>query len=163
MSKPFERQILALLPQIVHRLTAAGDAIHAARGLTTGMRSTLLGLSAHGPRTVSHMADDRPVSRQYMQRVCDDLATLGLVEARDNPRHKRSPLIALTRAGAAMVREIGKSEAPYAGALVKDLSEAELAACAHVLQTLCARLSPEALRGLERGLGPAALKQTEGV
>jgi DNA-binding MarR family transcriptional regulator len=161
MNPDLTREILSLLPQVVHRLTAAGDAIHAARGLTTGMRSTLMGLAGHGPRSVSHMADDRPVSRQYMQRVCDDLLALGLVEARDNPRHKRSPLITLTRAGTAMIRDIAKAEAPYAGMMMGGLDEADLAACARVLQALATRLSKEALRTLESRLGPTVLKSQE--
>ncbi|MBY0421961.1 MAG: MarR family winged helix-turn-helix transcriptional regulator [Parvularculaceae bacterium] len=145
MAESHADHLFRLLPLVVHRLTAAGDAIHAARGLTTGMRSLLIGLASHGPRTVSHMADDRPVSRQYIQRLVDALSSMGLVVATTNPHHKRSPLIALTRAGQAMVRTMQAAEAPHSAALLNGLAARDLDAAVRVLTIMSERLSPEAL------------------
>jgi DNA-binding MarR family transcriptional regulator len=41
-----------------------------------------------------------------MQRLADELAAEGLVEFIDNPRHPRSRLVRLTRAGEARYREM---------------------------------------------------------
>jgi DNA-binding MarR family transcriptional regulator len=133
---------------VFHRLSAASDIIHANRGLTAGMRSLLMGLAATGPRTVARMADDRPVSRQYVQRLVDDMVEMGLVQTRPNPEHKRSVLIEITRKGRAAAAAIAKVEAPLVETLFEGFSEKELAVTAHVLVTLTEKLSSETLKQL---------------
>jgi DNA-binding MarR family transcriptional regulator len=59
-----------------------------------------------GPLTVPQIAEMRPTSRQRMQRLADELAAEGLVEFIDNPKHRRSKLVRLTRKGAAHYREL---------------------------------------------------------
>ncbi|MGO8917821.1 MAG: MarR family transcriptional regulator [Stellaceae bacterium] len=56
-------------------------------------------LTLVGPLTVPEIAKMRPTSRQRMQRLADELAAEGLVEFIDNPRHRRSKLVRLTRKG----------------------------------------------------------------
>jgi DNA-binding MarR family transcriptional regulator len=143
--------ILENVVHVYHRLTAASDLIHADRALTTGMRSLMVGLAASGPRTVARMADDRPVSRQYIQRLVDELLELGLVEARANPDHKRSPLIALTRKGKAQTVAIARIEAPLLERLFEGLPDKDLAAAARVLKALSSTLSPETLKEIKPG------------
>lgn len=55
------------------------------------------------------MADTLHVSRQFVQTVCNDLNGVGLLEFQDNPRHKRSKLVALTEEGT-RVFELGKEK-----------------------------------------------------
>jgi DNA-binding MarR family transcriptional regulator len=141
-------RVIETVVHVYHRLTAAGDLIHADRALTTGMRSLMMGLATSGPRTVARMADDRPVSRQYIQRLVDDLLEKGLVRARPNPEHKRSVLIDLTPAGRRMTDAIARIEAPLIEELFGGFSDRELAITARVLSTLTERLSPDALKQL---------------
>lgn len=137
-------KLLNLLPLVTLRLAAAGDALHAERGLTSALRSLLVSLAGHGPRTVSEMAADRRVSRQYLQRAVDDLVARGLAEPRDNPRHRRSPLIVLSKRGLRMVETIAKAEAPHAARLAAALDRTDLDAAIDALETLCALLqAPE--------------------
>jgi len=56
-------------------------------------------LMKEGPQTVPEMARSRPVSRQHCQTICNALEAQGLVEFIDNPKHKRSKLVRLTRKG----------------------------------------------------------------
>jgi hypothetical protein len=56
-------------------------------------------LALHGPLTVPQIARMRPVSRQRMQKLTDQLIREGLVELIDNPKHQRSKLVRLTSAG----------------------------------------------------------------
>ena len=66
-----------------------------------GTFGVLRSLDAYGPTTVPDLARLRPVSRQRIQKLVDLLRARGFVETRPNPRHRRSPLIALTDAGRA--------------------------------------------------------------
>ncbi|HYD86369.1 MAG TPA: MarR family transcriptional regulator [Vitreimonas sp.] len=59
----------------------------------------LRSLVKDGPQTVPAMARARPVSRQHCQTICNALEAQGLVEFIDNPRHKKSKLVRVTRKG----------------------------------------------------------------
>lgn len=70
-------------------------------GLLTGWGGGAFGfmrsLVLLGPLTVPQIARMRPTSRQRMQRLADELAAEGLVEFIDNPKHRSSKLVRLTR------------------------------------------------------------------
>ena len=74
------------------------DELHRNVGVTPSQRAVLEHLQ-RGGITVPSLARERGVTRQHIQSVVNDLVDLGLAEARDNPAHKRSPLIGLTREG----------------------------------------------------------------
>src|ERR1700752_2210306 len=63
-------------------------------------------LALLGPLTVPQIAQMRPTSRQRMQRLGGELGAEGLVDFIDNPRHRRSKLVRLTRKGDARYREL---------------------------------------------------------
>lgn len=50
------------------------------------------------------------VSRQFVQTVCNDLLSHGFLEFKDNPRHKRSKLAALTEPGHIAFRQARQKE-----------------------------------------------------
>ena len=79
-------------------LVALMEHIHG-QAASSGRRAILLNLKTLGPKTVPQLAAMRPVSRQYVQRLVDELAAEGLVEKRPNAAHRRSPAIALTAPG----------------------------------------------------------------
>lgn len=56
-------------------------------------------LVKEGPHTVPEMARTRTVSRQHCQTICNGLEAQGLVEFVDNPKHKRSKLVRVTKKG----------------------------------------------------------------
>jgi DNA-binding MarR family transcriptional regulator len=58
-------------------------------------------LAKEGPMTVPEMARSRPVSRQHCQTICNALEGQGLVEFVDNPKHKKSKLVRVTKKGRA--------------------------------------------------------------
>jgi DNA-binding MarR family transcriptional regulator len=135
-------EIISLLPLTTLRLTAAADGLHESQGLSAAKRSVLVGAAATGPRSVSDMAAHRRVSRQYIQRLVDELVASGLLKAQPNPRHRRSPLIGLTPRGAQSVRAIRAAEAPHLKRLAAGLSAADLEATARVLSALSEKLAP---------------------
>lgn len=69
--------------------------------LSLGKRGVLMRLLRSGPQTVPQMAQAKEVSRQYIQKVVNQLAQAGYVQFAENQAHKRSLLVALTEQGRA--------------------------------------------------------------
>jgi DNA-binding MarR family transcriptional regulator len=88
------------------RLRAAGSRIGAVTPWGGGLLGMLHGLKWGGPQTVPQIARSRPVSRQRIQKLADEMAADGLVEFVDNPAHRRSKLVRLTRKGEAAYDEL---------------------------------------------------------
>ncbi len=66
--------------------------------LQASQRAVLEFLSQQQAQIVPQIAREISVSRQHIQTVVNDLLALGLIEAVENPTHKRSSLIQLTNA-----------------------------------------------------------------
>jgi DNA-binding MarR family transcriptional regulator len=88
------------------RLRAVLDDIHGHSEISGSMRGVLRDLKANGPLTVPQMARRRPVSRQHIQAIVNELLSAGLVELAENPRHKRSRIVQLTPSGEQAMEEI---------------------------------------------------------
>lgn len=146
---PF-RAVLEALPNAFHRLGAAGDALHARIGIGSGMRALMQSIERVGPTSVSRLAAMRPVSRQFVQRLVDELLAGDWVEALPNPKHKRSPLIALTKRGREAIAVMHQSEAPYLSTLGDGFDLADLQAATRVLNAISDRLNPNAIEQLIR-------------
>lgn len=114
--------------RVVSELAAPAD-----DGLTPSHRGVMESLSAAGPRTVPELARVRPVARQHIQVLVDDLSELGLVETRPNPAHKRSPLVALTKAGERRFSAIRAAESEALATIRFSISSARMAAAAEEL------------------------------
>jgi DNA-binding MarR family transcriptional regulator len=95
---------------LYNRMRAFADDIHEHLGISGAMRGVLRELDRMGPQTVPAMARRRPVSRQHIQVLVNQLHELGLVETVENPNHKRSRKVQLTESGQSMVNEIWERE-----------------------------------------------------
>jgi DNA-binding MarR family transcriptional regulator len=104
-------ELVRELPFAYFRLRAAGDELAARAGQTTGKWGLMRSLAEDGPRTVAQLARSRPVARQWVQRLANELAADGLIEFAENPNHRRSKLMVLTRKGE---RVLGRMEASLA-------------------------------------------------
>ncbi|MCG8592181.1 MAG: MarR family transcriptional regulator [Proteobacteria bacterium] len=146
------------------KTTPAGDALHellyeisftyfrlqaAASGrgageLTAGQVSMLRSLAREGPQTVPAIARARPVARQPVQRMADELAARGLVAFEPNPQHRRSRLVALTPAGRKLYARIERAQRAAASRIAgEDLSEGRLKAAARLVRTIGERVLEE--------------------
>jgi DNA-binding MarR family transcriptional regulator len=96
----------------------------------------LRSLALLGPLTVPQIAEMRPTSRQRMQRLADELAAEGLVEFTDNPRHRRSKLVRLTRKGEAYYRELNARLLAIAATMGSDLDESDVRGASDVVRRL---------------------------
>jgi len=93
-------------------------------------------LALIGPLTVPQMAQMRPTSRQRMQRLADELAAEGLVEFVDNPRHRRSKLMRLTRQGKTRYRALNARLLEIASTMGTDLSEPDIRKATAIVRRL---------------------------
>lgn len=93
-------------------------------------------LALMGPLTVPQIAQMRPTSRQRMQRLADELAAEGLVEFADNPRHRRSKLVQLTKKGDARYRAMSARLQAIASTMGGGLSEADIRKAAQIVRSL---------------------------
>lgn len=122
--------------RLFQQLRATSEELLAGTDINPSHRALLEFLYDQSPQTVSHIARERTVSRQHIQTVVNDLLALGLVETRDNPAHKRSPLIALTEAGKKLFQKITRKEAKLLEALAGEFDQRAIANSTETLKTI---------------------------
>jgi len=71
-----------------------------------------------------------------MQRLADELAAEGLVEFIDNPKHRRSKLVRLTRKGETSYRELNARLLAIAATMGGDLNEPDIRRTTEVVRQL---------------------------
>jgi DNA-binding MarR family transcriptional regulator len=152
------------MPASRRRTTPAGDALHellyelsfayfrlqAAAALrdpsdlTPGQVSLLRSLARDGPQTVPAIARARPVARQPVQRMADELAARGLVAFERNPQHRRSQLLVLTPAGRRLYERVESAQRAWAARLAGgELGERRLRDATQVVRRVGERILAE--------------------
>lgn len=92
------RSMLVEMTHVTSMMHARADEALGAVGQNL-LRFQILGIYVAEPTTVSNAARTLLVSRQYVQRVTDDLSGTGQVTRVDNPSHRRSPLFQASTEG----------------------------------------------------------------
>ncbi len=140
---PERQALLDVVVETTHtffRLRAAG----AKFGATTPTGGSTLGLlrslKSRGPLTVPTIARMRPVARQHIQKLANQMAADGLVEFIDNPAHKRSKLLRLTPKGEKTHDELLGHMVDLAEFLAGDMDPEALRITAETLADLRSRL-----------------------
>jgi DNA-binding MarR family transcriptional regulator len=131
-------ELMLEVAQCFFRIRALGQKTGLVTNWGGGTFGFMRSLALLGPLTVPQIAQMRPTSRQRMQRLADELAREGLVEFVDNPKHRRSKLVRLTRKGDARYRELSARLLAIASTLGTGVSERDI------------RRSTEAVRQLSR-------------
>ena len=150
-------ELMLEVAQSFFRIRAVGQKTGFITSWGGGAFGFIRSLALLGPLTVPQIAQMRPTSRQRMQRLADELAAEGLVEFIDNPRHRRSKLVRLTRKGNARYRELSARFLAIASTMGTDLSEADIRRTTEIVR----RLSDEAKERSER-LPPSTLTASAG-
>lgn len=104
--------------------------------VSAGVRAVLDQLRRHGPMTVPEIGRSQSLSRQFVQRMTDEARAAGLVERIDNPRHRRSKLIAPTARGRAVIDDVVGREHERLRAVARDLDGADVDATLRVLTAM---------------------------
>jgi DNA-binding MarR family transcriptional regulator len=109
--------------------------------LTVRMRAVMEILGRDGAQTVPALARALEIKRQYVQIMVDETTAAGMTERRKNSAHSRSPLIALTPAGAALIVRVRREEDSRLSALMKELKENEVLVALRVQKRLLSYFS----------------------
>lgn len=128
------------------RLRAVAEDIHGHGEISGAMRGVMRDLKKNGPQTVPRMARRRPVTRQHIQAIVNDLQRLGFVELAENPAHKRSRLVQLTPEGCEALLEIEAREKAALAQADIPVSVSELESTRQVLVGLREMLESEEWR-----------------
>lgn len=139
-SKPAMVAIIGGIRACFGRMRAIADALHSDLGVTAAMRAVMETLFDGGEATVPAIARLKRVSRQNIQVIVDSLLKAGLVQLADNPAHKRSPLVSLTKQGRGTFSEMRRRESSLIEALAEGLTPAGMKATLTTLVAMQRRL-----------------------
>lgn len=129
-------ELILEVAQCFFRIRALGQKTGLITNWGGGAFGFMRSLALLGPLTVPQIAEMRPTSRQRMQRLADELAAEGIVEFVDNPKHRRSKLVRLTRKGEARYREMDAQFLATASSMSVTLSEADIRKTTVILEHL---------------------------
>jgi DNA-binding MarR family transcriptional regulator len=123
-------------------LRAAGKRTGAVTTSDGGYWGMLRSLKLEGSQTVPQIARSRPVSRQHIQKLANEMIADGVIELVDNPVHQRSKLLRLTPKGEVAFQEITERIAQEAERFAQDIDidAAELEIAVKVLRQLREKL-----------------------
>ena len=105
------------------------------------MRAVMEHLAENGPMTVPQIARSKNVTRQHIQPLADELVAAGFAIYEENPGHKRSQLVKLSRMGERTFDTIRKREKTYLDAVAAGFSAEELETVVMVLVRFRHRLA----------------------
>lgn len=140
-------EVLGQVRTCFNLLRSLADRLHEDLGVNPSMRAVMESLAGETGRTVPDIAREKGVSRQHVQVIMNALLEAGLVEAVDNPSHRRSPLFMLTVRAQTVFAEIRRREAEPTARLAQALPAGSLTAARTVLAELNRRLRAELAAG----------------
>ena len=107
-------------------LESVMDEVHEAAGMgSSQLRVAHTALNMRNA-TVPRIAEKMKVSRQFVQKVCDNLAWDGILKYEENPHHKRSRIVTVTDAGRKKLEEVGRNEALIVARCLPGIDEARV-------------------------------------
>ena len=129
MSDPKSQALLPLIVADVYELAGrfrdAGDAIASTVGQTQARWQVMSAASAE-PLSVPRIARVLGVTRQNVQRIADLLVEEGSAQYQDNPDHRASPHLILTKRGRAALEQLTKAAGGYHARLARKLSSSDV-------------------------------------
>ena len=117
--------IIADVYELAGRFRDCGEAIARTVGQTQARWQVLSAASA-APHSVPQLARVLGVTRQKVQRIADLLVAEGSAQYQDNPDHRASPHLVLTRRGRTALETLTKAASGYHARLARKLSSADV-------------------------------------
>ena len=106
-------EITWLVRRLFRAMGARADQYLASLGISAADRAVMEFLYPDEALSVPAIANRYQVSRQHVQVTVNGLLDSGYVQTTPNPRHKRSPLILLTRKGSELFSGIRDQEREF--------------------------------------------------
>ena len=125
-----------LIRRLFRAMAQLADTYLQAHGLAAADRAVLEFLYPEEALSVPEIAARYQVSRQHIQVTVNTLLEVGFLQSRRNPRHKRSPLFALTHVGRELFRKIRASETELLDKLFADIPTEDVECTRRTLQAM---------------------------
>jgi DNA-binding MarR family transcriptional regulator len=104
-------QLIWQTRRLFQRLRTVSEVLMENTVINAPQRAVLEFVVLKAPQTVQQIAQFLSVSRQHVQVIVNELLELELLEAIENPAHKRSPLIKVNNSGKKLFKTIQTREA----------------------------------------------------
>ena len=105
-------------------------------GVTASHRALMEHIAQTGPQSVPRIAEAKSVRRQSIQALVDGLEAAGLVRLEQNPAHRRSRLVALSKRGAGLFERIRERDKVLVSRIATHLEEGGVACAVDALDAL---------------------------
>src|SRR3984885_13996804 len=127
--------IVAEIYDLAGRFREYGEAIAQTVGQTQARWQGMSAVSDR-PHTVPQIARVLGVTRQNVQRIADLLVAEGSAEYQDNPDHRASPHLVLTKRGRAAFEQLMKAAGGYHARIARKLSSSDVVSLQRGLRRL---------------------------
>jgi DNA-binding MarR family transcriptional regulator len=129
-------EVTWLIRRLFRAMAQVADGYLNSHGLSAADRAVLEFLYPDEALSVPEIAKRYQVSRQHVQVTVNALLQDGFLATRPNPRHKRSPLIALTRVGHEMFQRIRRIESDHVSAMFADVPDHDVEITRRTLEAI---------------------------
>ena len=136
-------QVIWLIRRLFRAFSQKGSENLQGVGVSVADRAVMEFLYPDKKLSVPEIAERYQVSRQHVQTTVNALLENGLVVSRDNPRHKRSPLIALSQKGRKLFASILKKDEQVITELFSTIPVNHVQITRRTLQSMLDRLKGE--------------------
>lgn len=138
-SEPY--QVIWLIRRLFRALSQKSNENLEEFGISVAYRAVMEFLYPDKTLSVPEIAEQYKVSRQHVQATVNSLSDAGLVVTRENPRHKRSPLIMLNAKGRELFSAVMKKDEEVVEVLFSRISKSSVHLTQQTLQSLLNELS----------------------
>ena len=136
-------EVVWLIRRLFRSMAQVADGYLEDSGLTAADRAVMEFLYPEAKLSVPEIATRYDVSRQHVQVTVNRLLQSGLVASLPNPRHKRSPLLALNDLGRETFAEIRRNESRLIALLFSNTKDDDLETTRQTLASIFKRLNLE--------------------
>ena len=133
-------QIVWLIRRLFRALAEKSDESLRDLGITVSDRAVMEFLHPDEELSVPAIAERYQVSRQHVQVTVNRLLDAGILATKVNPRHKRSPLVALSSKGKGLFKTIKIRDTKAVEKLFSTVSEKDRRTTQKTLEVLLAEL-----------------------
>jgi len=115
----------------------AGNRLTKPHGLTSARWQVMGAIDLAGqPLTVAQIARRMGLARQGVQRIVNDLQSIGMVVLQDNLDHKRAPLVSISTDGNLAIEAVNKAQIAWINQLSEGLSERPIRQALKILRAV---------------------------
>jgi DNA-binding MarR family transcriptional regulator len=129
-------QIVWLIRRLFRSLAHKSNENLQVHGISVADRAVMEFLYPNERLSVPEIAERYQVSRQHVQVTVNALLQTNLLDSEKNPRHKRSPLITLTREGRSLFAQILSGDRAFVEQLISTIADKDVRATRRTLETL---------------------------